>query len=95
MLSRIVKGGGLPPDVTAHVMRHSFASVAADLGYSEITIGALIGHKAASMTSRYVHHADEVLLAAADAVARFIESKISGTSAEAIAIQAELRQRHR
>ena len=35
-------GAGLT-DVTPHVLRHSFASVAADLGYSEPTIAALIG----------------------------------------------------
>ena len=67
--SRIVRLGGLPADVTPHVLRHSFASLAADLGYSEPTIAALIGHKGQSITSRYVHSADAVLLEAADAVA--------------------------
>jgi integrase len=67
---RIAKLGALPADVTPHVLRHSFASLAADLGYSEPTIAALIGHKGQSITSRYVHAADAVLLAAADAVAR-------------------------
>ncbi|MGH7117922.1 MAG: tyrosine-type recombinase/integrase, partial [Acetobacteraceae bacterium] len=66
---RIGAMDGLPPDVTPHVLRHSFASLAADLGYSEPTIGALIGHKGTTITSRYVHSADAVLLAAADAVA--------------------------
>jgi integrase len=61
--------GGLPHDVTPHVLRHSFASLAGDLGYSEPTIAALIGHKGHTMTSRYVDAADAVLLAAADAVA--------------------------
>ena len=60
----------LRPDVTPHVFRHSFASLAADMGYSEPTIAALIGHAGRSMTSRYVHSADAVLLAAAEAVAR-------------------------
>jgi integrase len=60
----------LPADVTPHVLRHSFASQAADLGYSEPTIAALVGHKGHTITSRYVHAADAVLLAAADAVAR-------------------------
>jgi integrase len=60
---------GLPADITPHVMRHSFASLAADLGYSEPTIAALIGHQGRSITSRYIHSADAVLLAAADAVA--------------------------
>lgn len=66
---RIARLGQLPSDVTPHVLRHSFASLAADLGYSEPTIGALIGHKGHSITSRYMHAADAVLLAAADAVA--------------------------
>ena len=66
---RIAKLGELPPDVTPHVLRHSFASLAGDLGYSEMTIAALVGHQGRSITSRYVHSADAVLLAAADAVA--------------------------
>jgi integrase len=65
---RIAKLGGLPKDVTPHVLRHSFASLAGDLGYSEPTIAALVGHKGHSITSRYIHAADAVLLAAADAV---------------------------
>ncbi|QIG47940.1 tyrosine-type recombinase/integrase [Nordella sp. HKS 07] len=60
---------GLPKDVTPHVLRHSFASLAADLGLSEPTIAALIGHKRWTVTSRYMHSADAVLLAAADRVA--------------------------
>lgn len=51
------------------MLRHTFASLAADLGYSEPTIAALVGHKGRTITSRYVHTADAVLLAAADAVA--------------------------
>jgi integrase len=66
---RIMRFGGLPADITPHTLRHSFASLAGDLGFSELTIAALIGHKGASMTNRYVHAADAVLLAAADAVA--------------------------
>jgi integrase len=66
---RIAGFGPLPREVTPHVLRHSFASLAADLGYSEPTIAALVGHSGRSTTSRYVHSADVVLLAAADAVA--------------------------
>ncbi|HEY3911069.1 MAG TPA: tyrosine-type recombinase/integrase [Stellaceae bacterium] len=66
---RIMGLGELPRDITPHVLRHSFASLASDLGYSELTIGALVGHKGQTITSRYVHSADAVLLAAADAVA--------------------------
>jgi integrase len=38
-----------------HTLRHSFASEAADLGYSDSTIGALMGHKGDTTTSRYIH----------------------------------------
>ena len=69
MWAKIARFGGLPADITPHVLRHSFASLAADLGFGELTIASLIGHKAHSITSRYVHSADAVLLAAADAVA--------------------------
>ena len=30
-------------DVTPHTLRHTFASVAGDLGFSELTIAALLG----------------------------------------------------
>ena len=58
--ARIAALGDLPRDITPHVLRHSFASLANDLGYSEPTIAALIGHKGRSVTSRYVHSADAV-----------------------------------
>jgi integrase len=67
--ARISKLGALPADVTPHVLRHSYASLAGDLGFSEPTIAALVGHKGQTITSRYMHSADAVLLAAADAVA--------------------------
>ena len=68
---RIARSVGLE-DVTPHTLRHSFASVAGDLGYTEPTIAALLGHAAGSLTSRYVHHLDSVLIAAADRVAEEI-----------------------
>jgi hypothetical protein len=52
------------------VLRHSLASLVGDLGYSEPTIATLIGHKGHSVTARYIHAADAVLLAAADALAK-------------------------
>ena len=68
---RTAKSAGLE-GVTPHTLRHSFASVAGDLGYTESTIAALLGHSAGSVTSRYVHHLDSVLIAAADTVAEEI-----------------------
>ena len=66
---QFVKAGGLTDDVTPYVLRHSFASVAADQGFSDPTIAALIGHKGGGVTRRYIHSADAVLLEAADRVA--------------------------
>ena len=45
LFARITALGELPSDITPHVLRHSFASLPADLGYSEPTIPALVGHK--------------------------------------------------
>jgi integrase len=69
MWKKLRRLGDLPADVTPHTLRHSFTSLAADLGFSEPVIAALIGHKGRTVTSRYIHAADAVLLAAADAVA--------------------------
>jgi integrase len=55
-------------DVTPHTLRHTFASVAGDLGFSEFTIAALLGHASRGVTQRYVH-IDEALRLAADKVA--------------------------
>jgi hypothetical protein len=56
--ARIVKAGGLPDDVTPHVLRHSFASLANDLGYTEATVGMLVGHKGSGVTRGYIHGAE-------------------------------------
>jgi integrase len=72
LFKKILKLAELPEDITPHTLRHSFISVAADLGLSEPTIAALVGHKGRSVTSRYIHSADAVLLAAADVVANQI-----------------------
>ena len=45
----------MPKDVTPHVMRHSFASLAADMGLPDHTISRLLGHSQSSITSRYIH----------------------------------------
>ncbi len=91
MWDRIAKLGGVPQAVTPHVLRHSFASLAGDLGYSESTIGTLIGHKGHSITSRYVHAADAVLLAAVDAVANETLTRMGAApgSAEIIPLRAK------
>ena len=82
-----VTNAGLPSDVTPHVLRHSFASVAADLGFSELTIAALLGRKKASVTSKYAHHADAVLLQAADVVADRIAELMGETRPAGVVIE--------
>lgn len=46
--------------ITPHTLRHTFGSIAGDLGFSELTIQALLGHAAQSVTQGYVH-IDEAL----------------------------------
>ena len=84
---RIAKRAAFAADVTPHVLRHSFASVADDLEYSELTIAALLGHKKASVTSKYAHTADALLLQAADVVSDRIaelmgEARVPGVVVE-------------
>jgi integrase len=83
---RIAKVSGLPEDVAPHVLRHSFASAANDLGYSEATIGMLVGHRGAGVTRGYIHGADAVLLDAADRVAATIAERMGGAKTEAAVV---------
>jgi integrase len=53
--------------ITPHVLRHTFATVAAELGFSELTIAGLLGHASQGVTQRYVH-LDKALVLAADRV---------------------------
>ncbi|MEQ8441479.1 MAG: site-specific integrase [Alphaproteobacteria bacterium] len=64
--------------VTPHVLRHSFATVANELGYSELTIAGLLGHRAGSVTAGYAHHVDSALAAAADRVSATIFGRMKG-----------------
>jgi integrase len=63
--------------VTPHVLRHTFASVAGDLGYSELTIAGLLGHASGSVTAGYVH-LDAALVSAADRVSAVIAAALDG-----------------
>jgi integrase len=59
---------GMLKDVTPHSLRHSLASLAADLGFSDHIIAGLLGHSRSSVTSRYIH-LEKALIESADAVA--------------------------
>lgn len=66
------------PDVTPHVLRHSFASIANDLGFAEVTIAALLGHAKGTVTSKYIHSLDTALVMAADTIAGYIQGLLDG-----------------
>jgi integrase len=64
--------------ITPHVLRHSFASIANDLGFTEVTIASLLGHSRGTITSRYIHTVDTALIMAADTVAGYIQGLLDG-----------------
>ena len=76
VLGRLCKRAELEA-VTPHVLRHTFASVAGDLGYSELTIAGLLGHASGSVTAGYVH-LDTALVSAADRVSTVIAAALDG-----------------
>ncbi len=82
VLGRVCKRAGLE-DVTPHVLRHTFASVAGDLGYSELTIAGLLGHASGSTTAAYVH-LDAALVTAADRVAAVIAAALEDKPVERV-----------
>src|SRR5690606_1295792 len=86
VLNRVCAEAGLV-GVTPHVLRHTFASFAAELGYSELTIAGLLGHTASGVTQRYVH-LDAALVGAADHVSREIARLIDTKKALPAARQA-------
>ena len=49
--------------VTPHTLRHTFGSMAGELGFSELTIRAMLGHASQNVTQDYVHIDEAVKLA--------------------------------
>ena len=82
-LGRIMERKPELAGVTAHTLRHSFASVANDLKFTEATVAALLGHGKGTVTSKYVHALDAALVAAAERVATLIEDAMAGNVKEA------------
>lgn len=64
--------------VTPHVLRHSFASIGNDLGFTEVTIAALMGHAKGTVTSKYIHVLDAALVMAADTLSGYIAALLDG-----------------
>jgi integrase len=63
---------------TPHVLRHGIASIANDLGFTEVTIAALVGHAKGSVTSKYIHTVDTALIMAADTISGYIQGLLDG-----------------
>ena len=61
-----------------HGLRHAYASAAHELNFGELTIKALLGHARVGVTSGYVARVDDLLLAAADKVARYVWRSMTG-----------------
>lgn len=66
-------------DARAHDLRRTFGSAADALGYSEATIGELLGHARRGVTARhYIRRPDAALIAAADRIAEHIAAAMDG-----------------
>jgi integrase len=65
-------------DVSLHTLRHTFAAIAAEMGYSELTIAGLLGHSMQGVTARYAHVPDAALVSAADRISQHIADVLEG-----------------
>jgi integrase len=66
------------PDLTLHGLRHGYASVAGELGYSDATIGVLLGHRSNTISGRYTHIPAPAAVTAASRVAATIAQRMKG-----------------
>ncbi len=81
MWERIATRAGIE-GVSLHGLRHWFASAATELGYSDLIIGALLGHAKKGITGRYATAPDPALVAAADKISLALAKALDGVSAD-------------
>jgi site-specific recombinase XerD len=86
MLARLCAQANLD-GVTTHVLRHSFAAAAAEMGFSELTIAGMLGHTVSGVTARYAHVPDSALVAAADRVSMRIAAALDGSEHQAVVLR--------
>ncbi len=60
--------------------QHCFAGIGNDLGFTEATIAALVGHSRETVTGRYIHTVDTALIMAADSIAGYIQGLLDGVA---------------
>jgi integrase len=91
VLERMCAKAGLH-GVTAHLLRHTFAAIAAtEMGFSELTIAGLLGHSVPGVTARYAHVADPALVAAADRVAAKVSAALDRVAVAQVISLADLK----
>jgi integrase len=83
MWERVAKRAKLK-NVTLHGLRHWFASGATELGYSDLIIGALLGHAKKGITGRYATAPDPALVAAADRISMALAMALDGTTMDKV-----------
>jgi integrase len=64
------RAAGLPTDLRIHDLRHSLASALASAGKPLYEIGAVLGHRQLSTTTRYAHHSPQRMVETATAAER-------------------------
>lgn len=80
VLQRVCKRAKLT-GITPHTLRHTFASVAGDLGFSDLTIAGLLGHAPRGVTQDYIH-LDAALVVAASQVSAEIARALDETASK-------------
>jgi integrase len=76
-------------DARAQALRRTYASVAADEGYSDATIGEMLGHARRGVTARhYIRRPDAALVAAADRVSARIAAALAGRRGAVVPLRA-------
>jgi integrase len=70
--------------VTLHGLRHWFASAATELGYSDLIIGALLGHAKKGITGRYAIAPDPALVSAADKISMALAMALDGSTEDRV-----------
>ena len=66
-------------DARSHDLRRTFATTADELGYSEATIGEILGHARRGVTGRhYIRRPDAALIAAATRISDRIVAALGG-----------------
>lgn len=81
-VNRIKVSAGLPADFRPlHGLRHVFASLLVSHGVSLDVVSRLLTHKGRSVTHRYSHIRDDVLMEAAELAGRLVEAAAGGSVA--------------